>query len=249
MTGTFRTILVDETEHWSGLPAGCTRAAGLYLFREGEATYTASATPASWCVLLRHVFRGLPADHPFVKEHGPAPAGKGDHYRPFIGYDEIEAKVLLGHVSAPLTIESKLDSMNDAVRRAELWERAEVYFRASGGVLREPSMTRAAALAALGRAARDGDRIVAVGPGGATTLWGGLGNRAGLHDHAYTVTEEKWAKSGPRFQKKLDQLFAPGLRVEVRIFAHLTRDRGRWKTARALEATEGGAWEQRHDWE
>jgi hypothetical protein len=66
------------------------------------------------------------------------------------------------------------------------------------------------------------------------TLWAGLGNRAGLHGFAYTLTEEKWEKSGARLVKKLGRLPA-GTVITVHDFQNETRDRGRWHAVRRVE--------------
>jgi len=72
-------------------------------------------------------------------------------------------------------------------------------------------------------AAQDGLRVTCDGK----TLWAGLGNRAGLHDYAYTLLAERWKKSGERFVKKL-RAIAGGV-VEVYEFKNTSRDRGRWR--------------------
>lgn len=71
--------------------------------------------------------------------------------------------------------------------------------------------------------ARFGNRVVIDGK----TVWQGLGNRAGLHLFVNDVLQEKWVKSGARFEKKLDKVKA-GSRVEIQRFVNETRDRGRW---------------------
>jgi hypothetical protein len=77
--------------------------------------------------------------------------------------------------------------------------------------------------------ARDnGERVVADGK----TIWGGLGNRAGLHDYANTLMREKWEKSGPRFLKKLETMEAT--KVELQEYREINRDRGFWKTVRNI---------------
>lgn len=54
----FRTYANDETEHWSleGTPLDGVPVFGLYLIREGEATYCCSLTPSSWAVSIENVF-------------------------------------------------------------------------------------------------------------------------------------------------------------------------------------------------
>lgn len=82
--------------------------------------------------------------------------------------------------------------------------------------------------------AQQGLRITWLAPGAekAKTLWGGLGNRAGLHSFAYELLAEKWEKSGERFMKKLDKV--EGGTVQVLEFRNITRDRGRWLPARNI---------------
>jgi hypothetical protein len=65
------------------------------------------------------------------------------------------------------------------------------------------------------------------------TIWQGLGNRSGLHSYAYELLSQKWKKSGPRFEKKLEAL-PPGTQIEVQRFKNITRDRGRWHTVKTL---------------
>lgn len=72
-------------------------------------------------------------------------------------------------------------------------------------------------------AREEGDRVVVDGK----TVWGGLGNRSGLHDYAQVAVNEKWEKSGARFEKKLRAL-PSGANVEIHSFRNITRDRGRW---------------------
>lgn len=75
--------------------------------------------------------------------------------------------------------------------------------------------------------ARDGMRILAVVNGKTTTLWAGLGNRAGLHGFAEELLSERWRKGSKRFISKLERL--PKLAVvQVYWFRNVTRDRGRW---------------------
>jgi len=57
------------------------------------------------------------------------------------------------------------------------------------------------------------------------TVWGGVGNPSGLGSYFQTIAEEKWAKSGARFEKKLLKLTGE---VEVFEYRNVTRDRGRW---------------------
>lgn len=77
-------------------------------------------------------------------------------------------------------------------------------------------------------AAKEGDRIVHVVEPKPKTIWGGLGNRSGLHSYAYTLIREKWEKSGPRFVKKLDKIVQPGETFQLQQFQNIDRDRGRW---------------------
>lgn len=84
-------------------------------------------------------------------------------------------------------------------------------------------------------AARDGDRVVHVVEPKPKTIWGGLGNRAGLHSYAYTVIDDKWKKSSPRFIKKLDKIVKPGERFQIQQFRNINRDRGRWAAVHTIE--------------
>jgi hypothetical protein len=84
--------------------------------------------------------------------------------------------------------------------------------------------------------AREGNRVKVNGK----TLWGGLGNRAGLHGYARELISEKWKKSGPRFEKKVDAL-PPGTEVELFYFKNTTRDRGRWVKSRTVVMPEAQA--------
>ena len=59
------------------------------------------------------------------------------------------------------------------------------------------------------------------------TIWAGLGNRSGLHDHARVILQEKWDKSGRWLSRKLHDL--PGdTVVEVQHFHNINRDMGGW---------------------
>jgi hypothetical protein len=73
--------------------------------------------------------------------------------------------------------------------------------------------------------AKAGERIVGYDDG--KVWWAGLGNRSGLHSFADTLLDQKWAKSGARFTKRIEALPA-GTRVIVQDFRNITRDRGRW---------------------
>jgi len=77
-------------------------------------------------------------------------------------------------------------------------------------------------------AAKNGDRVVFVPAAGGkpSTIWGGVGNRSGLHSFVYELLDEKWKKSGERFKKKLESL--PDGKIEIHYFRNTTRDRGRW---------------------
>lgn len=87
------------------------------------------------------------------------------------------------------------------------------------------------------RAAKDGMRIrfTVEGDEKTKTIWGGLGNRSGLHSFAYELLNRKWDKSGARFEKKLDKL--PAGKLELQDYYNVTRDRGRWKTYKRIEVT------------
>lgn len=72
MIAHFRVIARDETEYWPSPPSR--QVFGLYIFREGEATYCCSLTPASWCEGTVNV--GVP--------EGPEYEGLSDNYFTFI---------------------------------------------------------------------------------------------------------------------------------------------------------------------
>lgn len=84
MSDYFRLIAFDETTFWDGLPDECTQVFGVYLFKEGEATYCAAISPSSWCEFIENVFIGLDNDHDFVE----ADRFTGESgYRQFIDVD------------------------------------------------------------------------------------------------------------------------------------------------------------------
>lgn len=85
------------------------------------------------------------------------------------------------------------------------------------------------------RCAKDGCRIrfTATGAEKTSTIWGGLGNRSGLHSFAYELLSQKWEKSGARFEKKLDKL--PAGKLELQDFHNVNRDRGKWHTFKRIE--------------
>jgi hypothetical protein len=76
---------------------------------------------------------------------------------------------------------------------------------------------------AMLNAAQDGDRVVVNGK----TIWGGMGNRAGLHSFQFELLNAKWKKSGPRFEAKIMKL-KKGDTVEIFSFRNITRNRGIW---------------------
>lgn len=83
--------------------------------------------------------------------------------------------------------------------------------------------------------AREGERV-AFQPNGAEkpkTIWGGLGNRSGLHSYAYELIGDKWNKSGARFTKKLDTI--SGGVVILMQYRNVTRDRGKWMPVRRFK--------------
>jgi len=84
-------------------------------------------------------------------------------------------------------------------------------------------------------AAKDGDRIAHIVEPKPKTIWGGLGNRSGLHSYAYTLIREKWEKSGARFEKKLDKILQPGEKFQIQQFQNINRDRGKWVPVRTFE--------------
>ena len=71
--------------------------------------------------------------------------------------------------------------------------------------------------------ARNGGRVQIDGK----NAWMGLGNRAGLHDYATELIDEKWKKSGARFEEKIREL-PEGTKVMLLSFHNINRDRGRW---------------------
>lgn len=135
-TETFRTIAIDETAHWRLPPelAGC-RAFGVYIFREGEATYCCSLTPASWLEPLQNEFIRIDGE-PLTDAQAEAAAdlmheGTADgHYRaflraPFTGLD----------VSEPREFEPDPDLRPDEAQR-RLWDDARESFQANAPALR-----------------------------------------------------------------------------------------------------------------
>ena len=82
--------------------------------------------------------------------------------------------------------------------------------------------------------AKDGNRVVHVVEPKPKTIWGGLGNRAGLHSYAYTIISDKWKKSSPRFIKKLGKIVQPGEVFQIQEFRNINRDRGRWVSVSLL---------------
>ena len=82
--------------------------------------------------------------------------------------------------------------------------------------------------------AKNGDRIVHIVNPKPKTIWGGLGNRSGLHSFAYTLIREKWDKSGERFEKKLEKIVQPGETFQIQQFQNINRDRGRWVPVRTF---------------
>ena len=87
------------------------------------------------------------------------------------------------------------------------------------------------AIIVLTNAAQDGYKIQHNGK----TIWGGLGNRAGLHSYAMDLLYEKWEKSGQRFVKKLEKLVAKGEVFEVFCYRNTSRNRGRWASCGKLQ--------------
>lgn len=96
----FRTYAVDETAHWSleGTPLAGVPVFGLYLIKEGEATYCCSLTPSSWAVNLENVFcypdqDGLPkvngygqtAVEAYMDAENPSHEGLDDTYLGYMG--------------------------------------------------------------------------------------------------------------------------------------------------------------------
>jgi hypothetical protein len=76
--------------------------------------------------------------------------------------------------------------------------------------------------------ARYGDRVVQVVEPKPKTIWGGLGNRSGLHSYADKLIRDKWEKSSARFIKKLDKLLQPYAKFQIQQFQNINRDRGKW---------------------
>ena len=82
------------------------------------------------------------------------------------------------------------------------------------------------------RWAEEGNRVTVAGK----NIWPGLGNRSGLHSYGDDLVSKKWAKSGDRFAKKIDEL-PPGTEVELKRFKNINRDRGKWVTAGTVITT------------
>ena len=74
--------------------------------------------------------------------------------------------------------------------------------------------------------AEEGGRVRVAGK----NIWPGMGNRSGLHSAADRMIQQKWAKSGDRFTKKVEALPA-GTEVELQRYKNINRDRGKWITA------------------
>lgn len=85
----------------------------------------------------------------------------------------------------------------------------------------------------LRHAAMEGHRVVVMEGDRARMMWGGLGNRSGLHSYAGQLISEKWQAKGGRFQTKLERM-VPGTKLEIREFRNVNRDRGRWVTVKAI---------------
>jgi hypothetical protein len=83
--------------------------------------------------------------------------------------------------------------------------------------------------------AREGHRVVVDGK----TAWSGLGNRAGLDSYADKLIDEKWEKSGDKFQKKLEAL-PPGSKIELFQYYNVTRDRGKWRRVKTIVTEQKG---------
>lgn len=88
----------------------------------------------------------------------------------------------------------------------------------------------------ISRYARHGDRVVFIPKGEtkAKTLWGGLGNRSGLHDYADVLTSQKWEKSGDRLKCKLAKLEPGSGKIKIQSYGNINRDRGRWHTFKTI---------------
>lgn len=127
----FRCIAVDETENWffteeqehilHGVPAF-----GVYLYREGEATYCCSLSPSTWCEFLHNVFLTdseeqdeATEDLVFLNGH------ENNHYRNYI---RDHKKPYISTNCYEIVLERKeyasLEEMSEAA-----WEAAREYFQ------------------------------------------------------------------------------------------------------------------------
>ncbi len=111
----FRAVAFDETRFWNGLPTGCSRVFGTYLFCEGEAVHCCELRPSSWCEPLANVFCGLRNDDAFVGEH-LFDGGENGIYVPML-----DPAKRVNWTSEPIEIEAE--------SREAAWEAATEYAR------------------------------------------------------------------------------------------------------------------------
>lgn len=120
MNFTFYVVAMDETQYWGKLPESCTKARGLYLVREGEATHVCSLTPSSRADFIENEFLGVDYDTPegaeWIDEHQFDGGDEPSTYFAFIDFETTK----LPH-SRPIEIEA-----DDA---DEAWEDALEYVR------------------------------------------------------------------------------------------------------------------------
>lgn len=137
MKSNFFLFATNETAGWTGLPANCTEAFGVYLVREGEATHVCSMTPSSRADFMENVFVGLDydvaADRAWIDEYGNADGGEATTY---FGY--IDRDLNLPRCSELREIEvddAEFEHLPEAERadaaRAALWEAARESFQSN----------------------------------------------------------------------------------------------------------------------
>lgn len=144
MKANFRTVAFDETHTWFGLPEGCTKVFGLYLFCEGEATHCCELRPSSWCEFIQNVFIGLPTDplHPFIEEYEYDNGGEAGSYFSFIDpakYGDRVSEPLDFENDVVIATDEEYEEFTEEQRKADdqareqgrddLWEQAREYVR------------------------------------------------------------------------------------------------------------------------
>lgn len=134
----FRCVAIEETEHWcldADHPAHGLPAFGIYLFREGEATYCCSLTPSQWCewiqnqfVIRQSVYDALEESGELEKVYDLEHDNGDDGYYGFPVRDP-SSKRDSPYISEPITIRLAQADYEDreAMDRAA-WEEAREHF-------------------------------------------------------------------------------------------------------------------------